>query len=538
MVYRPIFLDILAILLAILFFPTLKAQTESQLKKQLKTSQGLEYVQSAIQLADLYLANEQYGLAEQLAEDARQEAVSELHPEWIAISLNRQAKAIINDPSLRFFSRVKSRKLLKESTQLSSDVELQLDNFRLLRQLAEESGRTGEVAAIDAQMAELQKGGSLNEELVAGGVLGRRKREALDKLKDIQTDQDSLSRQLLQIDAQKEKLAKKSQSLVAQLERREAAFDELSQEQMRIKYRLLQQDYLLDSMAYASSLDSLKLSNQKAKNAQLEALVNFQKSQRNFFLAIAAVVLILAFALYSRYRNMKEHNAILEEKNRIIQEERERSEELLLNILPKIVADELKAKGKANAERFDEATVLFADFKDFSRISATLSPEKLVHDLDYCFHAFDEIIERHGLEKIKTIGDAYVCAGGLPKGNKSDASDVVRAALDIREFLRELKDKKDQKKITPFEARIGIHTGPLVAGVVGKKKFAYDIWGDTVNLAARLESNSQPGMINISAATYSLVKDQFDCDARGKISAKNIGEVEMYYVTNSTGALA
>ncbi len=526
-------------LLGLLAFCTTLAhsQTESDIKKQLKDIQGLEYVQVAIELVDLYLDKEKFDLAEELAEEARKVAVSEMHPEWIAITLNRQARAIIRDPSLRLFARAKSRKLLNESIQLSSDNELQKENLRLLKQLAREKGDTDEVTAIEAQLAALNNGGSINEDVVSGGVLGRRKREALDRLKDIRSDQDSLNQQLTQINSQKQKLAKKSKGLVTQLEAKEAAFDKLSDEQMRIEYRLLQQDYLLDSMAFTSSLDSLKIANQEAKNAELDAELNFQKSQRNFFLAIASVILILAFGLYSRYRNTKAHNALLEEKNKIIQEERERSEELILNILPKIVADELKASGKATAERFEEATVLFADFKDFSSISSKLSPEKLVSDLDYCFQAFDEIIERNGLEKIKTIGDAYVCAGGLPKGNDSNAADVVQAALDIRDFLKQLKEKADRMKITPFEARIGIHTGPLVAGVVGKKKFAYDIWGDTVNLASRMETNSQPGKINISSSTYKLVKDQFECEARGKILAKNLGEVDMYYVTSTINAV-
>ncbi|HKK89474.1 MAG TPA: adenylate/guanylate cyclase domain-containing protein [Saprospiraceae bacterium] len=515
----------------------LLAQSEAPLKRQLKKEQGISYVEKAIELVDLYLDKEKYSEAEELAEEARKVAMAELHPEWLAICLNRQAKSIINDPSVRLFSKAKSSKILRESTQLSSDTELQIENLELLKALAVERGRDKEVEAVSEQLKTLRSGGSLNGDAVSGGILGKKKREALDRFRDIQSDQDSLTQQLAQISAQRQKLARKSLGLVTELEKREAAFDKLSQEQMRIKFRLLQQDYMLDSMAYASSLDSLQLANQKIQNAELEAQVNFQRSQRNFFLALAAVILLLAFGLYFRYQNMKQHNAVLEEKNRIIEEERIRSEELLLNILPKIVADELKVSGKAQAKRFDKATVLFADFKDFSRISSNLSPEKLVRDLDYCFQAFDEIVERHGLEKIKTIGDAYVCAGGLPRGSSSSAADVVHAALDICDFLVRLKKEGKSRNITPFEARIGIHTGPLVAGVVGKKKFAYDIWGDTVNLAARLETNSVPGKINISSSTYQLVKTQFQCEPRGKIEAKNIGEVDMYYVSNSKAAV-
>jgi len=210
----------------------------------------------------------------------------------------------------------------------------------------------------------------------------------------------------------------------------------------------------------------------------------------------------------------------------------ERSDALLLNILPREIADELKLKGQAEARQYDAVTVLFTDFRNFTQIAEKLSPAELVAELDAIFRAFDNIIAIHDLEKIKTIGDSYMCAGGLPVPNSSHARDVVRAALEIRNFMEHHIRERRGKGLEPYEIRIGIHSGPVVAGIVGRSKFAYDIWGDTVNLASRMESSGEPGKINISGQTYDLVKGHFNCVYRGKIKAKNKGEVDMYFVNN------
>jgi len=210
-----------------------------------------------------------------------------------------------------------------------------------------------------------------------------------------------------------------------------------------------------------------------------------------------------------------------------IAKEKKRSEALLLNILPFETAKELKEKGKSEAKLFDDVTVMFTDFKGFTLISEKLSPSELVAEIDACFSTFDEIVTRYNIEKIKTIGDSYMCAGGLPVPKKDNAADVVAAALEFRDFMVKRKSGAGNPG---FEIRIGIHTGSVVAGIVGTKKFAYDIWGDTVNIASRMESSGEPGKVNISEITYEQVKDKFTCTHRGKIQAKNKGEIDMYFV--------
>jgi class 3 adenylate cyclase len=205
-------------------------------------------------------------------------------------------------------------------------------------------------------------------------------------------------------------------------------------------------------------------------------------------------------------------------------------EKLLLNILPSETAQELKEKGYATPKYYENVSVLFTDFKDFTKIAEGLSPQELVAELNACFIAFDEIIEKNNLEKIKTIGDAFMCAGGIPLSNQSHPMDAIRAGLEIQEYMNTMNEKRKEKGVLPWNLRIGIHTGPVVAGVVGRRKFAYDIWGDAVNIASRMESSGEAGKVNISDSTFNLVKDKYFCQYRGKVSAKNKGDVDMYFV--------
>jgi histidine kinase len=232
------------------------------------------------------------------------------------------------------------------------------------------------------------------------------------------------------------------------------------------------------------------------------------------------------------YENLEQ---TVRQRTREIVEEKKKSESLLLNILPAETAEELMRVGAATVRRFDSVSIMFTDFKDFTRVAAGMTPEMLVAEIDHCFRAFDNIVEKYGVEKIKTIGDAYMCAGGLPKANATHAVDVVNAGLEIRDFMCRRREENERNGVPFFETRIGIHTGPVVAGVVGLKKFAYDIWGDTVNLASRLESAGEAGQVNISQSTYELVENRFECAYRGKIAVKNAGDVDMFFVQTITG---
>ena len=293
--------------------------------------------------------------------------------------------------------------------------------------------------------------------------------------------------------------------------------------------------YFKDHVAYKDSLTNIASVQKMAdirtdfevSQKQLEVdLLNQQKRTQQIITISTGIALVLltflVIGIFRRYR-------YINKTNKIIEEEKNRSDLLLLNILPSETAQELKESGRVKAKRFDSVSVMFTDFQGFTLSSQNFSPEKLVRSVDYYFSEFDKIIGRHGLEKIKTIGDSYMCAGGLPFPSEDHPVQMIEAALEITEFMEEAKNSK-ASDVADFVIRIGINTGPVVAGVVGTRKFAYDIWGDTVNVAARMESNSKPGRINISEYTYELIKDRFNCKFRGKIDVKNHGSMNMYYV--------
>lgn len=267
------------------------------------------------------------------------------------------------------------------------------------------------------------------------------------------------------------------------------------------------------------TLQATQMSLQKTRIELQDKELQAQRTQGLYYLGGIVLLSLLSFFIFRNFLNQRR-------SNRIIQVEKQKSDTLLLNILPAEVANELKESGHAMARQFEAVTVLFTDFVDFTRVSERLSPHELVGELHLNFKAFDEIMERYGMEKIKTIGDAYMAVSGLPVPNPEHAQLAARAALEIQAFVR----RRQAQGHKAFDIRIGLHSGPVVAGIVGVKKFAYDIWGDTVNTASRMESSSEPGKINLSGATHALLKDSFKCVHRGKVTAKNKGEVDMYFL--------
>jgi class 3 adenylate cyclase len=276
-----------------------------------------------------------------------------------------------------------------------------------------------------------------------------------------------------------------------------------------------------DHIAYRDSIVNLENVQQIAdmrtdyEVSQKQVEVNLLETQkRNQLIILGFIGLMLLASLWFYWA---------------ISKEKKRSEKLLLNILPEDTAKELKLNGKVKAKQYDSVTVLFTDFKGFTSYSEKLSPEALVETVDYYFSKFDAIMEKYGLEKIKTIGDAYMCVGGLHGDTQDHPDRMVKAAFEIADFVEATKKDIATSEFT-FDIRIGINTGPVVAGVVGTKKFAYDIWGDAVNVASRMESMSEPGKINISENTYQLIKDEYACEYRGEIPVKNRGNMKMYFV--------
>lgn len=262
---------------------------------------------------------------------------------------------------------------------------------------------------------------------------------------------------------------------------------------------------------------------QRVQISLQEANLQQEKIQKNAFFGGFVLIFIIAFVIYRNYRNKVKTNKLLDKQN-------EEIEGLLLNILPEEVAHELQHEGYATPKDYESSTILFTDFKGFTKISSGLLPHELIAELNSYFNEFDDIIEKYNLEKIKTIGDAYMCAGGIPSANTTHPIDAVEAGLAMQKYIKGKNERRKADGLVPWELRVGIHTGHIVAGVVGRKKYAYDIWGDAVNIASRMESNGEACKVNISETTYQLVKHKFNCTHRGQISVKGAGEKDMYFV--------
>jgi len=503
----------------------------SELEATLRSASGPQRVEVLLALANAHIQAGNPDKALDYAEDATNLADRIQRNDLKALSLNREGKVLVargkkgffaKDPASRFRD---SNKVLGKSG--NSDKALLLDNLEQLRALAVRNNRTTEVADIDAQIARAKE--------IAAPTPGL-ELLVLEKQQEIADQMATMNNQILELSKAQQGAAGSSnpraagsdrerQKLMEELNASRAMIDKMTDDQLKASLLLMQQRTKLDSMEYRNKVDSLNIAN-------AELAIRESQSERNFYIAAFIAVLLLAGGSMYSFVRARQNAKVLEEKNKTIRAEQERSENLLLNILPALVAEELKKQGSTNARFFEDVGVLFADFVGFSKIAEKLTPQQLVTELDTCFRAFDEIIAKYNLEKIKTIGDAYMAAGGLPNGGGSQLRAMIEAAREMQAWLANWNIERARQKLPLFEARIGIHSGPVVAGVVGSKKFAFDIWGDTVNIAARIEAAGEGGKINISGEVFELIKDYFSCKYRGKIAAKNKGEIDMYFVEN------
>lgn len=442
--------------------------------------------------------------------------------------------------TLNYAKQAGDSDLIIRSVDKRSQLAVKDRNYRRAYEINQEafsyfSGKGTSITDLEAKYETLR--GQIDREKRA---LVQTKDQLEFQVRNLRTEADQLSKDKTTLERRTEQLSesnKAKEEKIASVEEEKAAIEALEQERRKEIGKLSAE--ALRQQLYAKEVENdLNLAKIEAQNADIRAKESELKAtnQERFVYAAAGasgILLLLAMLMYTMFTAKKRTAKSLEAKNKEIEEERKRSDELLLNILPASIAQELKTTGKAKAQKYAETTVLFSDFKNFTTIAEQLSPEELVQELDTCFKAFDDIIGKYpDLEKIKTIGDAYMCAGGLSE-RRTMPNNMVKAALEMQDFLTQQRAVRQRVGKPFFEARIGIHTGPVVAGVVGSKKFAYDIWGDTVNTAARVEANSEPGRVNISETTYHLIKYAFNCQHRGKVEAKNKGFLDMYFVEGS-----
>ncbi len=427
-----------------------------------------------------------------------------------------------------YLERIAIARKQKNTSRLSSLSEEAIkfftvdSNYRKIK--TQQAGFESQVAKLDKERKKLQdEKDRLNAEI---GNLQQDKSQLSKANTNLEQNNTQLQRQRQRIAQEKEQVVAEKELVEERVTEQEDKISRMTAKAIKNELVASKRKMTIDSLEHQREMDSILI-----ENAEL------QETQSQQFMIGAGILSLLLLALtalfYSRYRAKKRSSEILEKNNKAIIEERERSNELLLNILPENIAQELKETGKAKARSYKQVTVMFTDFKNFTRMAERLTPEQLVKELDDCFKAFDLIVSQYpDIEKIKTIGDAYMCASGF-SGSRTASDSIVKAAIEFQEYLNDIKRQKQRLGLPFFEARIGLHTGPVVAGVVGSKKFSYDIWGDTVNIAARMEQNSEVGAINVSQTTYNLIRNKFRCTPRGRIQAKNKGMIDMYFVQRS-----
>lgn len=550
-----------------------------QLQQSFQESTSIESIEIGNRLYDIFYDKSEFENAVSVAQQLKEKAQLLRQPNLEAIALNQEAKALIAITEKRFKHRRLAIRKVRESQKVIrknriEDKQLSKSNNKLLLEAARNMGVDEYVNKINkniqqgwdsvkVEIAEIespinipnidfekpfqrqernrnkaQRKREQKREKILNQIMEANKKQLEVEMADIQVmevfsqkEMDSITNSVAEKYGAMDKIwVIEKEKIEEDLAMEETKIKEMNAEEIKDELLLARYKNMYDSLAYLRVMDSMDLVKQDVELQQQESELARQKIQQSFSLLGAGGATILFLLILFSYFKQKKNNQLLSEKNLQIQAEQSRSEDLLLNILPAKVANELKQFGTAKAHKYEGVSVLFTDFKNFSQIAEQLSAEQLVAELDYCFKAFDSIIDKYGLEKIKTIGDSYMCAGGLPIPNEDNAKLAVRAAMDIQLFLEKWNEEKIKNNEPYFEARVGIHTGSIVAGVVGTKKFAYDIWGDTVNIASRMESKGEIRKVNISGTTYDLIKDDFECTFRGKIHAKNKGDIAMYFV--------
>lgn len=525
------------------------AQSIDELKNQLKNAErSQEKMILNYQIAQAYVKKGDGDSAVDYARRAYQMANDKKNHSMATTSANILAKAYLRERDYRnadvwLKSAIKAAKLandpdlLIQSVNERSKLAVKKRDYRRAYEIHEDvfdyfSKRGGRsISDMDSQYEILKS------------QLSKEQKKLEREKKTLEQDKASLEQEIIdlsderdQLTKDKTSLVKKQKKLTAEKAKVEKEIDEkaeeletIAEEKEKAERRAKRKERQVKELNREALEKKVLYDEQQLELAQAELEVQKSRNIQMMMLAAGAFLVMMSLLFFLLYRSIRKRKKGLELMNRQIREEQERSKELLLNILPAPIAEELQTTGKAKTQQYTNATIFFSDFYNFSQISERLGPEKLVKELDYLFREFDQIVSDYGIEKIKTIGDAYMCASGLTT-KRTLPNDMIRAAMEMQAFLEKEKQRKMKLGLPYFEARIGIHTGTVVAGVVGLKKFVYDIWGDAVNIAARMEQNCEVGKVNISQTTYEQVRYKFDCEYRGKVQAKNKGLIDMYYV--------
>ena len=524
---------LISLSLLILIFPVfanfLQPGDKKQYDKELSALKGSAFVKRALQIAHNELNNQNTEDALYFYKKAYNFSLNNLSPQGTAVigyEIVGKIASTSGDSKLNEYGV----ELLESCTNALTDRNMLGTSYEYAGMLMPKVSEKNKKKLTNIQQKTRYAYDDKNEKLEK-----QRIQEELEK-KLIKEKEDSLAlaltkSEVINLSENVNDLQNTTSVLSERMNQNEEVIKNMSRDNL-IKETLLEKNKrYIDSLFFEKTLDSIILETNNFELERAQASLDLQKSKKNLYLALSSILLLASLLIFFVFYSTKKKNALLKEKNYQIQIERERSEELLLNILPKEVAEELKETGKVKAQQFDESTIVFTDFVNFSSISQKLSPQELVSALDYCFGEFDRIIEKFDVEKIKTIGDAYMCIAGVPRFNNNHAELAIETSLEFLRFIKTWNNQRVKNHQPEFNIRIGIHTGPVCAGVVGSKKFIFDVWGDSVNIAARMEANALPNTINISESTHQKVAEKYKLTPRGAVATKNMGELNMYIIS-------